>query len=273
MDQQEAHAVANRFLEGKPLVELYDSVLIPALALVEQDRHQGVLDDVRCNFFFLSIGELVAELTDYHQKEIPADSALRAFPASPCKKTSPSSASPPAIRPTNSPPTCSSSSWSRPPTRPSTFPRLRLQRDPRLARQRTQHRHLHLSPAALRLLPGPRHLPACPLTPSPQPHRHRPLEPHRRPRPDPRPHHRALRQRQTHRHRQHPRPGPPAGHTLAPAARQKSSPCACSAQRKRTRRSFAQSLSTFSDVSSPVRRNFSGIQTERGAALPDLLIL
>ena len=69
MDQQEAHAVANRFLEGKPLVELYDSVLIPALALVEQDRHQGNLDDVRCNFFFLSIGELITELTDYRQKE------------------------------------------------------------------------------------------------------------------------------------------------------------------------------------------------------------
>jgi hypothetical protein len=71
MDQHEAHAVANRFLESKSLVELYDSVLIPALALVEQDRHQGTLDDARCNFFFLSIGELVAELTDYHHKESP----------------------------------------------------------------------------------------------------------------------------------------------------------------------------------------------------------
>jgi predicted PurR-regulated permease PerM len=71
MDQAEAHAIANRFLAGKPLVELYDSVLIPALALVEQDRHQGTLDDVRCNFFFLSIGELVAELTDYQPKENP----------------------------------------------------------------------------------------------------------------------------------------------------------------------------------------------------------
>jgi predicted PurR-regulated permease PerM len=77
MDQQEARAVANRFLEGKSLVELYDSVLIPALALVEQDRHEGVLDDIRCNFFFLSIGELVAELTDYHQKET-GDSPLPA---------------------------------------------------------------------------------------------------------------------------------------------------------------------------------------------------
>jgi hypothetical protein len=71
MDQHEAHAVANRFLQGKPLIELYDSVLIPALSLIEQDRHQGTLDDVRCNFFFLSIGELVAELTDYQPKEHP----------------------------------------------------------------------------------------------------------------------------------------------------------------------------------------------------------
>ena len=55
---REARAVANRFLEGKPLVELYDSVLIPALALIEQDRHQGVFDHARSNFFFLCIGEL-----------------------------------------------------------------------------------------------------------------------------------------------------------------------------------------------------------------------
>ncbi|MBB5327389.1 AI-2E family transporter [Tunturiibacter gelidoferens] len=74
MDQQEARAVANRFLDGKPLVELYDSVLIPALALVEQDRHQGNLDDKRSDFFFLTIGEIVAELTDYHQKQ-PADTS------------------------------------------------------------------------------------------------------------------------------------------------------------------------------------------------------
>ncbi|MGD0443124.1 MAG: AI-2E family transporter [Edaphobacter sp.] len=67
MDQQEAHAVATRFLESKSLLELYDSVLIPALSLVEQDRHQGLLDDVRSNFFFLSIGELIAELTDYRE--------------------------------------------------------------------------------------------------------------------------------------------------------------------------------------------------------------
>ena len=71
MDQPEAHAIADRFLEGKPLVELYDSVLVPALSLAEQDRHQGVLDEVRSNFLFLSIGELIAELTSYRQKDLP----------------------------------------------------------------------------------------------------------------------------------------------------------------------------------------------------------
>jgi predicted PurR-regulated permease PerM len=67
MDQAEAHAVADRFLKGKPLVELYDSVIIPALSHAEQDRHKGVLDEVRANFIFLSIGELLAELTEYRQ--------------------------------------------------------------------------------------------------------------------------------------------------------------------------------------------------------------
>jgi hypothetical protein len=71
MDQSEAHAIADRFLEGKPLVELYDAVLVPALSLAEQDRHQGVLDDAHSNFLFLSIGELVAELTSYRQKDLP----------------------------------------------------------------------------------------------------------------------------------------------------------------------------------------------------------
>src|SRR3984885_4078043 len=72
MDQGEARAVANRFLDNHPIVELYDSVLIPSLTLVEQDRHQGILDDIRCNFFFLAISELVAELTHYQPKVPPA---------------------------------------------------------------------------------------------------------------------------------------------------------------------------------------------------------
>jgi predicted PurR-regulated permease PerM len=77
MDQKEAHTIADRFLEGKPLVELYDSVLIPALSLAEQDRHQGSLDEAHSNFLFLSIGELVAELTNY-RPNLPADPTNKA---------------------------------------------------------------------------------------------------------------------------------------------------------------------------------------------------
>ncbi len=65
MDQAEAHNVADRFLEGRSLVDLYDSVLMPALIMTEQDRHKGVLDDVRSSYLFQSATELIAELTDY----------------------------------------------------------------------------------------------------------------------------------------------------------------------------------------------------------------
>ena len=65
MDQPEAHAIVDRFLKEKPLVELYDSVLIPALSLVEQDRHKGAIDTTREEFLFLSINEMITELSEY----------------------------------------------------------------------------------------------------------------------------------------------------------------------------------------------------------------
>jgi predicted PurR-regulated permease PerM len=65
MDQQQTRAVARRFLQSRPLVEFYDSVLISTLALIEQDRHQGAFDEERSNFFFLSMGELIAEHAEY----------------------------------------------------------------------------------------------------------------------------------------------------------------------------------------------------------------
>src|SRR5579883_130318 len=65
MDQTEAHHIADKFLEGHDLVHLYDSVVLPALSLAEQDRHKGLLDETRSTFLFQSAAELVAELTDY----------------------------------------------------------------------------------------------------------------------------------------------------------------------------------------------------------------
>ncbi len=64
MDDQEARAIAEKFLLEHPLEELYDSVLIPALAMAEQDRHKGGLDQAREEFLFLSIKEMIVEFSE-----------------------------------------------------------------------------------------------------------------------------------------------------------------------------------------------------------------
>ncbi len=65
MDQQEAHTIVDQFIKGRPLIELYDSVLIPALSMAEQDRHKGAIDAAREEFLFLSINEMIAEFSEY----------------------------------------------------------------------------------------------------------------------------------------------------------------------------------------------------------------
>jgi predicted PurR-regulated permease PerM len=77
MDQTEAQAVVDEFLKGRPLVELYDLVLVPALSMAEQDRHKGALDSAREEFFFLSINEMVVELSEYRQADATANSNHR----------------------------------------------------------------------------------------------------------------------------------------------------------------------------------------------------
>lgn len=77
MDQEQAFVIAEQYLEGKQLEKLYDSVIIPVLGLAEEDRHRGALDKVRTNFVLLSIGELVARLTNYHQENAVDDKTER----------------------------------------------------------------------------------------------------------------------------------------------------------------------------------------------------
>jgi predicted PurR-regulated permease PerM len=71
MDQLEAHTIVDQFLKGRLLIELYDSVLIPALSMAEQDRHKGAIDASREEFLFLSVNEMLAEFSEYQP---PADS-------------------------------------------------------------------------------------------------------------------------------------------------------------------------------------------------------
>jgi len=65
MDQPEAHAIVDRFLKEKTLVELYDSVLIPTLSLAEQDRHKGAMETSREEFLFLSINDMITEFSEF----------------------------------------------------------------------------------------------------------------------------------------------------------------------------------------------------------------
>jgi predicted PurR-regulated permease PerM len=64
MDDHEARAVADVFLGEHSLVELYDSVIVPALTMAEHDRHKGALDPTREEFVFLSFREMIAELSE-----------------------------------------------------------------------------------------------------------------------------------------------------------------------------------------------------------------
>jgi predicted PurR-regulated permease PerM len=65
MNQQDAREVVDTYMKDAPLVDLYDSVLVPALTLAEQDRHRDAIDSTREEFLFLNINEMVAEFSEF----------------------------------------------------------------------------------------------------------------------------------------------------------------------------------------------------------------
>jgi predicted PurR-regulated permease PerM len=62
LDDEEARDIVDKYLKENPLGNLYDSVLVPALSLAEQDRHRNVLDETRTTFIHQSTRELIEEL-------------------------------------------------------------------------------------------------------------------------------------------------------------------------------------------------------------------
>lgn len=64
MDDHEAQVAADAYLGEHSVVELYDSVIVPALTMAEHDRHKGALDPTREEFVFLSFREMIAELSE-----------------------------------------------------------------------------------------------------------------------------------------------------------------------------------------------------------------
>jgi predicted PurR-regulated permease PerM len=70
LDQEDARSIAIDYLKSNSLLSLYDRVLIPALALAEQDRHRGALDQRRESFLFLSTSEIISELALHQPEEV-----------------------------------------------------------------------------------------------------------------------------------------------------------------------------------------------------------
>jgi hypothetical protein len=66
-DQEEATELLDDDLENRPLVEVYDTLLIPALALAETDWHRGELDEGRHRFILQSLKEMIHDKDDDQQ--------------------------------------------------------------------------------------------------------------------------------------------------------------------------------------------------------------
>jgi predicted PurR-regulated permease PerM len=62
LDQDEARAIAESYLKEKPIGVFYDSVLIPALMLSEQDRHLNLLEAGTTSFVSQNTRDLIEEL-------------------------------------------------------------------------------------------------------------------------------------------------------------------------------------------------------------------
>ncbi len=73
-DLEEAGELVDVALEQTSLAEVYDAVLIPALALAESDRRRGDIDEDRQKFIFQSLKDTIEDLGE-RQKERPAQPA------------------------------------------------------------------------------------------------------------------------------------------------------------------------------------------------------
>jgi methylmalonyl-CoA mutase cobalamin-binding subunit len=76
LDQQDAQNVLESLSKDKPLITVFDEIVIPALAMAERDRHTGQLDAKREDFIVESINEFVTELTESDPTP-PADRTAR----------------------------------------------------------------------------------------------------------------------------------------------------------------------------------------------------
>ena len=80
-DQEEATELLEDFLEHRPAVEVYDEVLIPALASAETHWHRGELNEARHDFILQCLKEMIQEQVERQQEaqaKEPVDDAKTA---------------------------------------------------------------------------------------------------------------------------------------------------------------------------------------------------
>jgi hypothetical protein len=78
MDQEEAAELAVEHLQTMPMEDVYDKVLLPALAMAEQDRHRGRLDDTRQDFIHEAMRDIVDEIAEQSRVKMVRAQAAQA---------------------------------------------------------------------------------------------------------------------------------------------------------------------------------------------------
>jgi predicted PurR-regulated permease PerM len=75
LDQEEAAELAHEFFQERSLEQMYDQILLPAMAMAEEDRHTGQLDDRRQTLIRQSVRGLIDELGDEFRMRLAKTSA------------------------------------------------------------------------------------------------------------------------------------------------------------------------------------------------------
>ncbi len=71
LDDDEARDIAARYLKDTSVISFYDSVLIPALTLAEQDRHLNVLEPPTTSFVYQNTRDFIEELGERFRNQSP----------------------------------------------------------------------------------------------------------------------------------------------------------------------------------------------------------
>ena len=76
MDVDDARDIAEAYLREHPLESLYESVILPALALAEQDRHSDFIDERTSDTILQNTRELIEDLGDRYERRAARANAV-----------------------------------------------------------------------------------------------------------------------------------------------------------------------------------------------------